>query len=125
WEQNGFANTSVAEKHNQTVDAQTDTTHWRGTVLQCTQEGFVKLHGFWVSAGSQQGLLGQALTLDDRVDQLGEGGTAFHPADDQVPGFDNSWLRAVRTCQRLCQRRVVAHEGRVDQGRLNDFAEQF
>ena len=50
-EQDGFADARPGEKHHQPVDAQADTAHGRGTVLQRAQEVLIQLHGF-VVAGS-------------------------------------------------------------------------
>lgn len=71
------------------------------TVFEGAQEVVVELHGFVVATCCQLGLLGQALTLDHGVDELGEGGASLHTADDEVPGLDEVGLGAVLAGQRL------------------------
>ena len=94
-------------------------------MLQGAQEVLIQLHRLVITGSSKQRLSGQALTLNNRVNQLGERGTALHTANNQVPRLNQRLTGTVRTRQRLSARRVIVHEGRVHQGRLNNLTEEL
>ena len=69
-------------------------------VLQGAQEVLVELHGLGVAARREQGLLGEAAALLDRVDQLGVGGAQLGAEPDQVPLLGQQRVVAVLAGQR-------------------------
>ncbi len=93
--------------------------------LQRGEEVLIQLHRLRITRRGGQRLLGEHLALDHRIDQLGEAGSAFHPADDQVPRLDQARLGAVQPGQRLRDRGIAVHEGGLNQVRFDEFAEQF
>src|SRR6201987_5929768 len=65
---------AAGDEHDDAVDAHSQTPGGRHRVLHRLQEVLVELHGFWIAAGGQQGLLLQAAPLLHRVGELAVGG---------------------------------------------------
>src|SRR5215208_5351790 len=124
-EEDRFPDPGIGKQHHQPVDAQTKTAHRWCPELQRRQEILVQLHRLRIARGGGEGLYGQPLPLNDRIDELREARRAFQATDQQVPGFDQVRVTAVRAGQRLGQRWIVTDEGRLDQGRLDQLAEQM
>ena len=69
-------------------------------MLHGREEVLVETHRLIVAPGRVGGLGFEALTLDDRVDELRVAGGQFEPAHVEVPLLDDTRLRPVLAHQR-------------------------
>src|SRR5699024_6614092 len=76
--ENGFADTCSREEHDESVDPEAESPHRRCAELQRPQEVLVQGHRLVISRGGATSLVLEDLPLDDRVDELGEGGPPLH-----------------------------------------------
>lgn len=115
----------AGEEHDHAVDADAEAGAGGHAVFERAEEVFVHDHRFVVAALAEAGLLFEAFALDDRVVQLGEAVAHLLAADDQLEALDEPRLRAVFFCERRHLLRVVGDEGRLNELRLDELAEDF
>ena len=93
------------------------------------QEVLIQNHGLVVAASGQSRLILKALTLDNRVNQLGVAGSQLEATDVKIPLLGHARLGAVLTSQRRGLDREVADKDRtvelVFTEQLPDFLNQL
>ena len=97
----------------------------RHAVLERAQELLVDAHRLEVAARGELRLLGEALALDDRVDELGVAGRELEAADVQVPLLDDARDRAVLAHERARVEREVHDERRAREPALDEVLPQL
>lgn len=129
-EKQDFLNRDLArEQHRQTVDAEADTCRWRHTVFECAEEILIKRHRFLVTAFSQSELILKALSLVDRIVQLGIGIGYFLTIYKELKTLNESGFGPVLFGEWRHFHRIVDEESRLNEGAFyfctKNFVDQF
>lgn len=90
----------AGQQHREPVDTDTKTGGRRHAVFQRFDIVFVEGHGFVVAAGTESGLLNEALFLIDRIVEFGEGVGDLLSVDVQLEALDQARFGAMLLGQR-------------------------
>ena len=108
----------VSKQHDHAVDTNANAARGRHTVLEGAHVVLVILHSLIVAAGLLGHLGSKALSLVDRVVELGECVGVLVAGDDQLKAVSQTRVVLKTLSERADLDGVIAHEGRVDDGVL-------
>src|SRR5205807_7412413 len=115
----------IREYHQEPVDPQPHATGGRQAVLERPDEVLVEVLRLHIAGGAQPRLLLEAAALLVGIVQLAEGVRQLAPLDEQLPALDPGGVAALELGERRQRYRIVEHEGRLDQRRLDVAIEDF